>query len=124
MNAEEIKFIQEHLGDDLDRLLLSAHRYPGVDVPRCVDQIAARRQIRDKVPEWYACPELVMSGRVPAEQCSSELTARMKKVFLHGDTICDLTGGMGVDLWYMSQGMKRAIYVERNTDLFLNTDTT
>ena len=121
MNAEEIKFIQEHLGDDLDRLLLSARRYPDIDVPWCVDQIAARRQIRDKVPEWYACPELVMSGRVPAEQCSSELTARMKRKFLAGDSICDLTGGMGVDLWYMSQGMKRAIYVERDTDLFHNT---
>ncbi len=121
MNAEEIKFIQEHLGDDLERLLLSANRYPDIGVPWCVDQIAARRQIRDKVPEWYACPELVMTGRVPAEQCSSELTARMKRRFLAGDSVCDLTGGMGIDLWYMSQGLKKAVYVERNTELFRNT---
>ena len=37
-------FIVQHLNDDTDRLLLSAHRYPGVDMPFVVDQILARRQ--------------------------------------------------------------------------------
>ena len=121
MNNEEFQFVLRHLGDNPEELLLSARRYPGIDVPACVDQIVARRQLRYKVPEWYACSRLLMSGRVPAEQCSSEITARMKRRFVWGDSLCDLTGGMGVDLWYLSQGRKKAVYVERNPELFAHT---
>ena len=35
-------FIQQHLADDTAELLLSARRYPDVDVPFAVEQIEAR----------------------------------------------------------------------------------
>ena len=65
-------FVAQHLSDNLDRLLLSAHRYPGIDMPYAVDQIEARRRLRTKLPEWYALDDIVMGGRIPAEQCSSD----------------------------------------------------
>ena len=50
----EIKqFIREHQSDNTDKLLLTAARYPGIDVPFAVNQIIARRQIRYKLPDWY-----------------------------------------------------------------------
>lgn len=109
------QFIADHLSDDTTRLLLSGHRYPDVDVPFAVEQIEARRRLRSKLPQWYALDDLVMSGRVPAEQCSSEQTARFKRSILLPDarSLCDMTGGMGVDFWYMSQGLDRAVYTER-----------
>lgn len=118
-NADLCQFISEHLADDLNRLLLSAHRYPDVDVPFAVEQIEARRRLRTKLPEWYALPELIMGGRVPAEQCSSEQTARFKRSVMLEDarSLCDMTGGMGVDFWYMSQGLDFAIYNERQPHL-------
>jgi hypothetical protein len=58
-----------------------------------------------------------MGGRIPAEQCSSELTARYKRRLVAGDTLADLTGGMGVDLYYMSRGLRAAYYVERQPHL-------
>ena len=48
------RFVKEHAGDDLTRLLLSASRYPSIDVPFAAEQIASRRQIREKLPLWYA----------------------------------------------------------------------
>lgn len=112
-------FVAQHLSDNLDRLLLSAHRYPGIDMPYAVDQIEARRRLRTKLPEWYALDDIVMGGRIPAEQCSSEQTARYKRsiVPVEARSICDLTGGMGVDLWYMSEGLDRAVYTERQPHL-------
>lgn len=114
-NDEVRQFVASHIGDDTTRLLLSAHRFPGIDVPFAVEQIESRRRLRTKLPEWYANDDLIMSGRVPAEQCSSEQTARFKRsVMLHdARSLCDMTGGMGVDFWYMSQGLERAIYTER-----------
>lgn len=111
-------FIRQHFDDDPNRLLLSAQRFPEIDVREAVEQILARRQLRYKLPEWYALSDnLVMGGRVPAEQCSSEQTARYKQQLVVGESLCDLTGGMGVDFYYMSRGLKRAIYTERQHHL-------
>ncbi len=110
----EVKqFITDHLMDDTARLLLSAHRYPSLDMPFIVEQIEARRRLRTKLPEWFSNPDLIMGGRIPAEQCSSEQTARYKRSLLTGcRSLCDMTGGMGVDFWYMSRGLHHAIYTE------------
>lgn len=116
-NPEIKTFIVKHIDENTDRLLLSAHRFPGIDVPFAVDQILARRQLKNKLPEWYENADIVMGGRIPAEQCSSELTARYKRELVVGETLCDLTGGMGVDLYYMSRGLAKAIYTERQTML-------
>lgn len=107
------QFVADHLQDDTARLLFSAHRYPTLDMPFAVEQIEARRRLRNKLPEWYANPDLIMGGRIPAEQCSSEATARYKRLLV-GDSrsLCDMTGGMGVDFWYMSRGLDYAIYTE------------
>ena len=114
----EIKsFIVQHQDDDTGRLLLSAHRYPEIDVPFAVDQILARKQIKNKLPEWFDNVDIIMGGRVPAEQCSSQQTAQYKRNLVYGDSICDLTGGMGVDLYYMSRGLSKAIYTERQSHL-------
>ncbi len=110
-------FIQRHLDDDTAELLLAARKYPGIDVPFAVEQIEARKRLKTKLPTWYANPELIMGGRIPAEQCSSEVTARYKRSIVEGESLCDMTGGMGVDFWYLSEGMKRAIYTERQERL-------
>jgi hypothetical protein len=107
-------FIEEHAGDDLERLLLSASKYPDVDVPFAVEQIAARRQIRDKLPSWYNNPDLVFPSKIAAEQCSSELTARYKqRLISEADHVCDLTGGLGIDSFFFSQKARQVTYIER-----------
>jgi 16S rRNA G966 N2-methylase RsmD len=117
-NQEIRDFIAKHINDDTDSLLLGAKRYPGIDVPAAVDQIEARRRLKTKLPEWYAVSDnLIMGGRVPAEQCSSESTAKYKRALVFGDSLCDLTGGMGVDFYYMSRGLSSAIYTERQHHL-------
>jgi len=118
ITSEMRSFLSEHANDDTMKLLLAASRYPGIDVRWAVEQIEARRQIRYKLPEWYALGErIVMGGRIPAEQCSSEQTARYKRGLVVGDSLCDLTGGMGVDLYYMSRGLEKAVYTERQSHL-------
>lgn len=107
-------FVKEHAGDDLMRLLLSASRYPTVDIPFAVEQIAARRQIRDKLPLWYMNDALLFPSKISAEQCSSEQTALYKQRLVEeGDTLCDLTGGLGIDSYYFSRKAHHVTYIER-----------
>lgn len=114
-------FIQKHLDDDTAELLFASKRYPDIDVPFAAEQIEARKRLKTKLPEWYGNAELIMSGRVPSEQCSSEQTARYKQSVIAGaESLCDMTGGMGVDFYYMTEGMKRAIYTERQASLCEN----
>lgn len=107
------QFIQEHKNDNLDRLLLSAKRYPEIDVAFAVEQISARRHIREKLPAWYANERLIFPTRIAAEQCSSELTAHYKSRLLEDERhLCDLTGGLGVDTYFFSQKVEHVSYVE------------
>ncbi|MDR3268947.1 MAG: SAM-dependent methyltransferase [Tannerella sp.] len=112
-------FIQAHAGDDLSDLLLSATRYPEVDIPFAVEQIAIRRRIREKLPAWYADDRLLFPSKIAAEQCSSEQTACYKQRLLNSEKhLCDLTGGLGIDTCYFAQKVEQVTYVERSTRCF------
>ncbi|MDR1756132.1 MAG: class I SAM-dependent methyltransferase [Culturomica sp.] len=116
LSDELREFIRQHADDDTDKLLLQAGRFPGIDIPAAVIQITARRQIRDKLPEWYANPALFFPSRLSAEQCSSEACAAYKQSLLKGENLCDLTGGLGIDSWYFSRKTTSVTYIEQNPD--------
>ena len=112
-------FIKEHADDDLTQLLLSASRYPEIDVPFAVEQIRARRYIREKLPIWYANSDLLFSAKIAVEQCSSEQTARYKQRLIQNEQhLCDLTGGLGIDTYFFAQKVNRVSYVERSKECF------
>ncbi|WP_455624901.1 THUMP-like domain-containing protein [Parabacteroides sp.] len=109
-----LRFADEHRDDNTDRLLLSAGRYPEVDMPLAVDQILARRKVKDKLPAWWANKELFFPSRISAEQCSGEQAAVYKQALVsEGMRMCDLTGGLGVDSYFFSRKVSRLVYLER-----------
>lgn len=113
LSTELKNFIREHITGDTDKLLLSASRFPDIDMPFAVNQILARRQIREKLPSWFSNEDLIFPSRLSAEQCSSESTAQYKQQLFRGNTFCDLTGGLGVDTFYFAQKAQQATYIER-----------
>lgn len=107
------EFITSHLNENTDKLLLNAAKHPEFDMLYVVDQILARRHIREKLPQWFMQERLVFPSRIAAEQCSSETTARYKQRLITGKRVCDLTGGLGIDSWYFAQQAEEVIYIER-----------
>ncbi|MBQ1831461.1 MAG: SAM-dependent methyltransferase, partial [Bacteroidales bacterium] len=75
-------FVLAHDDDDPARLLLSAGRWPDIDVRRAARAIEARRKVRDKIPSWLAHPAIDYPSSLSLEQCSSEETARYKQTFV------------------------------------------
>jgi hypothetical protein len=110
------QFIREHTDSDPHRLLISAHRYPGVPMPYVVRQLEALRKVRDKIPTWHN-PALQFPPLLSVEQASSERAARFKTSLFSGKKMADLTGGMGVDAFFWATQFERVTYVEQNAAL-------
>ena len=83
-------------------------------MPAVVDQLLARKQLKEKLPTWQMNDRLFYPARIAAEQCSNEWTATYKQRLVGADDrLCDLTGGMGVDSFYFSRKVREVTYVER-----------
>ena len=116
------EYIKQHRNDDVYRLAL-AKTPEGVDLQYALQQISAYQTLTKKVPSWAECDELIFPRQLSLEQSSSELTARYKaelicdfmgnKPFNH----IDLTGGMGIDCYFIAQYTQKSHYVELNPEL-------
>lgn len=71
----------------------------------------------EKLPTWHACKEIRYPQRLSLEQCSSEWTARYKASLVSGNSLVDLTGGLGIDCSFMSQQFASTTYVEQQETL-------
>ena len=116
LNDTTKQFIRDNLNVDVPTLAL--HKAPvGIDFSLALRQIEARQLLQKKVPEWSNNEDLLFPAHLSIEQCSSEATARYKAQLLQGNTFADLTGGLGVDTYYLSQHFQQADYVERQPEL-------
>ena len=122
LTEAEKAFIKTHLNDEVTSLLLQAKKYPNLNIPDLVWQIKARQKAKIKLPEWFAHEDIIFPKMLSVEQSSSEITAKFKANLVQGETLIDLTGGMGVDMAYMSKNFKNAIYIERIPELLAITE--
>lgn len=118
MTKEFINFVNAHKDEDTARLLLSAARYPSIDMPVAVQQIEGLRTAHDKWPSLLACPDYLYPPRLNREQSSSEAAARYKASLLPAPlTVADLTGGMGIDTLAFARVAQHVDYIERDPQL-------
>jgi 16S rRNA G966 N2-methylase RsmD len=117
MNAATRQFIESHLNDDVRQLALS--KFPDdVDKTLALNQIEARQILSKKVLSWASNPDLLFPKHLSLEQCSSELTAKYKASLVeNGDVFVDLTGGLGIDSYFLSEKFKTSYYVENQKEL-------
>ena len=116
-NEQFFQFVQDHLREDPALLLLKQRRAEGFDLKEAVRQISARRRIASKLPGWVAHTQVLFPASLSLEQSSSELTAKFKAKSIGGAKLIDLTGGLGVDTFYMGQKFEQVVYLERQEDL-------
>lgn len=111
------EFIQAHLNDDPLALVLQSSKYPELPIRDIASQIQARKKAKTKLPEWYKNEHILFPQSVSMEQCSSEETAKYKASLVGGHSVTDLTGGFGIDLYYLSQQFEEANYIEKLEEL-------
>ncbi len=117
LTPAERDFVQAHLHDDVTDLLLQGDRYQSIDLKKMAGQITARQKAREKLPEWYANERLLFPPSLSVEQSSSEATAKFKASLVSGKRLIDITGGMGVDCYYMSRGFESTVCYEQQAEV-------
>ncbi|MBR2114920.1 MAG: SAM-dependent methyltransferase [Prevotella sp.] len=118
INEKTWDFIRQHADDDVRKLALQGAKDADVDLQMALQQIAGRQTAHRKLPSWAAVEGIVYPPHLNMEQCSSEQTARYKgKIAGEGESMVDLTGGFGVDFYWISQGFHQRTYVEQYEQL-------
>jgi len=117
LTEAEIAFIREHRHANPGELVLKAAKFKGLDVRKLAAQIQSRQKALKKLPEWSANENLVFPPALSVEQCSSEATAHYKASVLSGNTLIDITGGMGIDCYYMSRSFAETHYFEQQPEV-------
>ena len=138
LTEKDIEFIKANEGADVTRLLLG--KAPsGVNLPLCAKCIQARAKMKVKAPLWWENWSLAYPFSVSVEQGSSQTTALLKQRIIKelfnnlpdrdarynntpdsnpcGIITADLTGGMGIDSYFISQIASTHYYFERTTEL-------
>ncbi|MFV0311884.1 MAG: THUMP-like domain-containing protein [Dysgonomonas sp.] len=116
--SDELKaFIITHEADDVHSLALQAKQYPDIDMEMAIRQITGRKIAKEKIPSWYANDNIIYPKHLSMEQCSSEQTALFKASLCGGESMADLTGGLGVDCFFLAHGFNNAVYVEQQSEL-------
>ena len=87
-----------------------------------LQQVEGRQRTHDKLPTFAQIEDWWYPVRLSCEQCSSEATARYKAAIIRQlgkkqDILIDLTGGYGVDTYFLSEQTTQAHYVECNEEL-------
>ena len=88
-----------------------------------LQQVEGRERTADKLPTFAAIDDWWYPVRLSCEQCSSEATARYKASLCQRSglsaerSLLDLTGGYGVDTYFLSEQFDHTDYVEQNAEL-------
>lgn len=111
------EFILKHESEDPVALVLKYSKEESLPIQLISAQIAARQKAKIKLPLFYQHDKVIFPHGVSLEQCSSEATAKYKSTIFQGTSLTDLTGGFGIDSYFLSEGFKESNHVEQNTDL-------
>lgn len=115
------QFIRNNLTADVRTLALSAHP-DGVDMQYALTQISGWQAARVKIPLWAATGGIVYPKHLSLEQCTSQYIAQYKASFIEGllgsgFKMADITGGMGVDCFFISRSASKVYYNEMSDQL-------
>lgn len=132
LSSEVQSFIRDHEQDDERQVVLRHKEVAGVPSSVIADQISGRRKAKDKIPTYYNASNIIYPPGINLEQTSSEKTAIFKSALLSDhcsspsrETVgkqslrqgVDLTGGFGIDTYFLSKLFSLFHYIEPNTRL-------
>ncbi|MBQ4821358.1 class I SAM-dependent methyltransferase [Aquimarina sp. MMG016] len=102
---------------DLSTLILKGSPFQGITIQELAQQVQGRLKAKQKLPSWYNTQGIYYPPTLNLEQTSSEATAQYKSNLVSGETLIDITGGLGIDDYYFSKKIIIVYHCELNEEL-------
>lgn len=112
-----VQFIKKNRNKDLPALILKGSPFENISIQELAIQIKGLKVAEKKFPEFFKTENLLYPPKLNLEQTSSEITAKYKASLIEGSKGIDLTGGLGIDTYYISRNFQNFTYCEMNEDL-------
>ena len=117
LDPEVTRFIKENRKKDLPSLILKGSPFENVSIQEIAVQIKGLKVAEKKFPAFYKNENILYPPKLNLEQTSSEVTAKYKASLISGKSGIDLTGGLGIDAYYISKNFNEFTYCELNENL-------
>ncbi len=119
---EAQEYLSANESIDEKKLVLAKKEILGISSSQMAIQIIGRRKAKLKLPSWYQATSIVYPPSGNLEQSSSEATAKFKAALIQSELIdfnllVDLTGGFGVDTFFLGKLFLEVIHIEPNENL-------
>lgn len=117
LDPEVLKFIRENLKKDIPEFILKGSPFKDVSIQELATQLKGFKIASKKFPEFHKTEGIIYPPSLNLEQTSSEITAKYKASIIDGKLGIDITGGLGIDSYFLSKKFDEFIYCEVNTEL-------
>lgn len=117
LHTEIQEYICDNINKDINSVLLAKSPFKNVTSKEVAQQIFGLAKSEKKFPTFYSTSGIYYPPKLNIEQTSSEETARYKSQIPHGKTLCDITGGFGIDTYFFSKQFEQVTHIEQNEEL-------
>lgn len=115
VNSSMDLFIKTNLDADIISLALKYRGKTEFDLNFALEQIRLYKKAAKKLPEFV--DKFCFFPGKAYEQSSSESVAFFKSTLFSGDTLIDLSGGLGVDDWAFAKVFKKVLSIDKDQNL-------
>ena len=116
LTNDMIRWIDDHAKDDTSRLRFRYNDDPAARF--CILQIECRRQAAKKLPQTLKCSRFQFPTSLSAEQCTSDdIAAFHASLVSSGETVLDMTAGLGIDAFHMARRGAQVTAIDINPDV-------
>lgn len=119
MEMEEMwGYVAANAGADTLKLMLKSEPDLPFDKRFAVMQIECRKKAKNKIPELLANERFLFPKAISAEQCTHQQVAKFHaSLFQPTDSVLDMTMGLGVDSYYISQRVASLKAIELDEEI-------
>lgn len=117
-NKDYIRFLESNINADINALRLKKFSDISFDIKFAILQIECKNRIKKKLPELYCNNLFLFPNVLSTEQCTAEVIAKFHSSLIDkNDSVLDMTAGLCVDTFYISQKAKCVTAVEISEDI-------
>lgn len=123
MKQEVKAFIHEHQKKPAAEIALLLSKKPALPKEYILNQINGIQRAVKKFPFLLDLDGFEYPDSRAIEQSSSQESAKYKAQLVKGKSVIDLSGGMGMDSYFLSKEFEEVHYIEQNASLFQITSS-